>query len=383
MIRHTQQFIVITSLLLSTAVWAQSNTDLPALPADMSAPPAVELPPPPPALAPSEAIQDTPTFQPAPTAVPAQPTPVVEPADATATEVFEPAPGSVQPPAETVATTGAKAPEGISVAVPAGAELKKDFKPSYGDFEQSLLYSPEDIDRMKKVLYMYERVKRPEGAIAPVQDEFAKLIDAPVDAMPIDEPQQYPSYYLSSIVYRSSRDWLFWMNGKKYSPKKMPENMEMVSISPRAVTMIWNPSYVGSAHMRYEQKQYDQTIPKHLRSRMSQVRWSEEGGHFLFTLSPNQTFVSAALGVYEGKFADRSVPAITQTVGEVFAEPGPPPEAIDPNANMKATIDQLQKVNRNLSQLAPRTAIAQPAPEPADAPAGTMPPPVSPVVVQP
>ena len=239
---------------------------------------------------------------------------------------------------------------------PANA-LKKDFKPSYGEFSQSLFYTPEDIERMKKVLYMYEQVQRPEGTVAVVKDEFTELLDDVKPIESIQEPSKYPSFYLSSVVYRSSRDWLFWMNGEKYSPKKLPDDMKVVAVSPRSVTFSWTPQYVSQAKMRYEMKRTDNSLPRHFKASGGNVRYDKETESFIFTVAPNQSFVSAAFAIYEGKHGDRGVPVMAQQVqlDNIIPDNAPIEPFRDPDAELKSTMRQLQRVNSNLNTLTPRS----------------------------
>lgn len=238
-------------------------------------------------------------------------------------------------------------------------QVKENYIPSYGDFPQSLLFNATDIDRMKKVLVAYESVKR-------INIPIVAALEVEIPVVTIKEPQQYPSFYLSSVLYRSPKDWLLWMNNNKYSPKKRPSEVTLLSISPRSVVFSWKPEYIQQAKMRFEQKLVDKTIPKHFKSAMSKVHYDKNREAFIFTLAPNQSFVGAALGVYEGKYASRNVPTIVpqDQANEILNSANIAPDPIvglDPDAKLKATVQDLNRIRSNLVQLAPRNNPNRPA----------------------
>ncbi|MBN8543422.1 MAG: hypothetical protein J0M34_04065 [Alphaproteobacteria bacterium] len=338
----------------SIPAFAQTNSDLPALPPEMGDGAAVDtgitLPAP-------IVVQETPKAETTtPTVVRTQtPEPVVaQPTTAnvgTANQVQEVFPSGVAN-VVTVPST----PETEAAAQPTAPQIKENYIPSYGNFTQSLMFNSTDIDRMKKVLYAYESVKRIDKPTASTQTPEVPIL--PIAA--VEEPKQYPSFYLSSIVYRSPKDWLLWMNNAKYSPKKRPGEATLLSISPRAAVFSWKPEYIEQAKLRFEQSLIDKTIPKHFKSAMSKVRYDENREAFVFTLAPNQSFVGAAFGIYEGKYASRDVPEMEQQaqVDALLAPAAPvapnPNANRDPDAALRATVQDLDRMRSNLTQLAPR-----------------------------
>jgi hypothetical protein len=338
--------------LLASASWAQSNTDLPALPPGSDA--GLQLPPPP--------TVETPAQQQPSVAEVLAPEPQAASSatsETSATQNLVPVSEAVIEAAPPNQAVSPQQTEAMSPAAEPSAtqEIKKDFKPSYGEFEQSLLYSAQDIDRMKKVLTSYESIKRPEGSAKPVKDEFTELLNMPVPT--ISEPENYPTYYMSSIVYRSPKDWLFWMNGTKYTPKKMPGGMKILAMSPRAALFAWEPEYIEQAKTRFERELIDTSIPKHIKAHNSYVKYDEKNNRFTVSIAPNQSFVSAAFAVYEGKHADKAVPEMPQEM-RVNAALNDVPAVVspqnfrDPDAELKATMQQQQRMSNNLGQLAPR-----------------------------
>lgn len=349
---------MVCAVALASHAWAQTNPDLPALPPDMSATPPAALPPPLPAPEPvaapalPAALDQPPVVMMEAPAAPEHAPGQVPAAQAapTATELFEPP--ATDLPAVPAAASEPSAPAAVE---PAG-ELKANFKPSYGDFATSLLFGADDIDRMKKILYMYESVKRSSGP-AKTTSDIVTLIEEPISS--IQEPAVYPSFHLSSIIYRSGGDWLVWINGEKFTTKNPPKLAEVVGISNRSVTFAWKPEYIDIVKARYDRNIIDMSIPKHYKSRMSQVRYDEAQHRFLFTLSPNQTFVGAAMGVYEGKFSARTVPQMVQEeqMDAIFDQdntPAPQGLAPDADAKLKSTLQNMQKFNNNIGQFAPK-----------------------------
>lgn len=346
--RTTQSFAVMCAMALSGVAWAQSNTDLPALPQDLNggeAPmPSVELPAP--ALAPAQQIAEPalPPVTEAPASQAGMEMPTLPPASAAPAEV----------PAVPISEVAAPIP-----AAPSG------FKPSYGEFENSLMYSAQDIDRMKKVLYGYERLQQQTDGIA-VKDEFTDLLVEVKPVVAIQEPAKYPSYYLSSIVYRSPKDWIFWLNKEKVTPKHPVADLKIISVSDRSVTFLWQPEYLSAVKMRAEKDLLSTALPNHFRVSSAKIEPNDVDKGVRFTLAPNQTFVGAALGVFEGKHWQYAPPKMEQEMhfddsaalpqeGMMTGATTTPPTAED---QLRATTQELQDFNRNLTRLTPKNNAA-------------------------
>ncbi|MFZ4125087.1 MAG: hypothetical protein ACOYJ2_03325 [Rickettsiales bacterium] len=347
--------MVMTSALTPAAL-AQVNPDLPALPPEMGNDVPVSdsnatLPPPP-------VIEASPNVetvnQSTDTSSSATPS-VTQTTTVTTTTNSVPA-NQVQdvfPSAGANVVTIPSAPTNVVEAQQPSPQMKENYIPSYGDFPQSLLFSGAEIDRMKRVLFAYESVKRVDTPAA-----ITPEVEIPIAV--IEEPKQYPSFYLSSIVYRTPKDWLLWMNGGKYSPKKRPGEVTLLSISPRLALFSWKPEYIQQAKMRFEEAMIDTTIPKHFKAAMSNVRYDEKREAFVFALAPNQSFVGAAFGIYEGKYASRDVPEMEQQaqVDAILTPAVPsvpnPTAGRDPDAGLRETMQGLDRMRSNLTQLAPR-----------------------------
>jgi hypothetical protein len=307
--------------------------------------PAVELPAMP-------AASDLPVLPPSPLPENATTAPVAAPADAPATEA-------------NAATPDLTAENG--------------FTPSYGRFQYSLFFTPEEIARMKKVLDLVDSQRGQSTPDIQANDDFNQLLEQAVTA-PV-EPQPYPNFHLSSLTYKGPDTWVFWLNDKKYTPKKLPPDMTVLAISSRSVTLAWTPSFINAAYTRWSAKEMDQSIPKNrLAHPMADVTYQSSPPGFVFTLAPNQSYVGGAFAVYEGKHEEKTLSPMSNAtlqgvtpVGEMSGST--PPSTPEPDAELNQTMGQQQQFIDNLKTLAPRNSAAQ-APSPNNAPMPVQAPPI-------
>jgi hypothetical protein len=204
-------------------------------------------------------------------------------------------------PAPAVLPEAASAQKTMATAPPImGLALDSGFVPSYGSFQYSLFFTPEDIARMKQVLNPVESQRGQSTPDAEANDDFTKLLEHSVTEP--SEPPIYPNFHLSSLTYKGPNAWVFWINGSKYTPKILPPDMTVQAISSRSVTLAWSPSYIATAHARWKANEINRSLPKNrIAQQAVDITYQSSPPAFVFTLAPNQSYVGGAFAVYEGR----------------------------------------------------------------------------------
>lgn len=271
------------------------------------------------------------TFPPA-AAVPA-PTPITPrfaPRNASAPT---PAPAAAPAPAATllpdigvsvtdVSSVSDKLPE-----APDGGEF------SYGTATTSLLFTPKQIDAMKRALSAYERVRdqQPAGPIA--------FTEVQTEITPPTEPVTYPTFFLSSIAFRDPSDWTVWLDTVRITPKHNDGEVRVTSVGPNSASFVWAPTYASVVAERHNKGLFATTDPvKHRLTRPGTAVINKDGT-VSFTLKPNQSFVSGYMSTFEGKVPSPALPPFPKADGtglnaDQAAQIG---DLLDPNAPAPST----------------------------------------------
>lgn len=132
----------------------------------------------------------------------------------------------------------------------------------------------------------------------------------------------YPQFYLASLAYRAPGQWIFWMNGVKYTPASGPiaQGATIESVLPSQVVFTYRLS--GTDYIRTDNVPANPHVE--IRAQERTIR---------FTLLPNQTFSTYTLRIYEGQVAPVTIainnaaarttpePEIGETIGDVFSAP--------------------------------------------------------------
>lgn len=377
-------------MLLASTAMAQMNGAMP--PAVPAAAPAV-APQAAPAALPPAAPGTVPVAAPMPsTAMPVMPVMPVVPGATALPEVSVPsvpvapvtgatpvAPAKQEKPPEPELPTIEEEPAGEAVDTspapdptpmedPAGADY------SYGTANYSLLFTRNQINKMKSVLSIFEeRRKRGETTINVVEnpDEFADIVPAAVP-----EPALYPVYTLKSIVFRNRADWTVWIGDLRITPRKNDQEVRVIAAGPGVAQFIWKPAYSQALQQRAAGPGFAKTdAVSHKETRPNTAVFDKENGQVSFTLRPNQTFAPAYMATFEGKIASPALPQMDddQSIAEMPEEPGVP--KVDTSAANPVNLDALLKAqqqsplgalvrgqpNRNQQPAAPQAAPVPPA----------------------
>ncbi|PZP86602.1 MAG: hypothetical protein DI582_02360 [Azospirillum brasilense] len=306
---NSLQLLVVTTLLCTgPSAFAQSLDTLPAVA---------------PAVAPGDAPVATSLPEVNVPSVPAQPLPPVEqlapaePAAAQPLPPVEPLPpeanATVAPPVDTGLPAVPEQPAPATPAPPPSVDMNEPF--SYGEFPYSLMYSPNQIENMKRVLKTYETKRRLPGAadIEVVEEERPQLVITP-------EPDAYPVFTLASIVYRARNDWSVWISGMRITPKTNDQTLKVVGIGPDMVRFVWKPEYVMAMKRRAEADMFAKTdAVKHKLTKPNTAMLDTQADQVMFTLKPNQTFAPGYMATFEGRVA---APTLEKIAEPTTAEQG-------------------------------------------------------------
>ncbi len=202
-------------------------------------------------------------------------------------------------PPVTVSPTNAEpaTPENVPyIAMPA---VPKGSRFSFGDSDVSILFLPSQTQVMKQALTNYE--SRPVRA-APTEKALEPTLTLDVVAAPnITEPEKYPVFYLSSIVYHGPGDWSLWLSGHKITSVKNLTDVTVTSVSADRASFVWKPAYAEALTLRMQNKTFAATdkVKNRLAANQSSS-YSENNGQVSFTLKTNQTFAVGYFNTFEG-----------------------------------------------------------------------------------
>ncbi len=195
---------------------------------------------------------------------------------------------------------------------------------SYGNVENSLLFTSVQIRNMKQSLKAYESIRRDAMPLAPEEEIFT--MEAPVEVPTINEPTTYPVFFLSSIVYKNSSDWAVWINGSRITPRTNKGEVRVMSVRPDRAWFSWSPEYLPAVIDRVAQKNFaNSDAVKHRMSRKNTAAYDRQSNSIQFSLRPNQSFAPGYFEVFEGKI---NAPIMQTTAAGADGEAAPmSPEA--------------------------------------------------------
>lgn len=189
--------------------------------------------------------------------------------------------------------------------------------------QESALFEVQQIEDLERALRVYEL------------NEDIDISDiVPASSLePLGELEPLPSFYFSSLIYRNSRDWKVWINGKAYvsgNKSNVTEGAEQEDISvsllsKNRIRVSWKVGKFLPQALDAWKVRNDQTLNKPYSHRLSKNQGAKSfdlsEGVLSFTLQPNQTFIVDYFDVVEGEYAhDSSVNLVT--IGGARPMPG-------------------------------------------------------------
>ncbi len=186
--------------------------------------------------------------------------------------------------------------------VKSGATLKKiePKKPAFDDFGASIFYKAGDIEKVRLAYVVARQIAERPASTSETTEELVKVA-APVKPV----LQEYPVFYLSSLVVHGRGAWVMWLNGQRVTPRRLPPEIEILGINTQQVRLRWRPTDFStlSARWQSEQGKISASSARNRLSAASQVKTDQNKASVDFTLRPYQTYSSAYNAVFEGKMS--------------------------------------------------------------------------------
>lgn len=219
--------------------------------------------------------------------------------EATSAPVSSPVAGEVSgAPVAVQSETSSLPPVGAGAAANTDSRAASDKpskKRSYKDFGVSLFYRPAMMQRLDSALSIADVIANQPKDLSPVDE----VIAAPT--APKIELTEYPVFYLSSIVFSARNRWTLWLNGNRVTPKELPQDIEVVGISPDSVRLRWKPMAFGAIKMNWQPDAKENSAIKYKLTATQPVAVNTEESFVEFSLRPNQSYNSAYNAILEGK----------------------------------------------------------------------------------
>ena len=189
-------------------------------------------------------------------------------------------------------------------------ESNQPFTPSYGDMNTSVVFGDGDITLMKGALDRIERILASGGEIsAPVVEaRVDPSTGEPAPVVPQTVPDlNFPVYHVASIVYRSPRDWMVWVNGNRITPKRNNGEMRVVGVRPDQVQLSWKPDNWQYRTQVWQDKQPLSPEMRKIQSRQASSFVNMQSETLGAVMRQNQTWVTATPIIVEGKHPELEV----------------------------------------------------------------------------
>lgn len=238
-------------------------------------------------------------------------------------------PDSVGMPASsTLPTSSNPMPPPSESAAGAALAVPKDF--SFGQSSLSILFLPNQMERMKSSIRTYESTNKeakPSTLVAP-EPVVGKV------GTKINEPDLYPVFYLASIAYDRPGDWSIWISGYKITSRKNETDVSILHVAPDSVTFLWKPDYGAAILRRKQDEVFAPTVSVKHKLALSQPIKVGEAGEVTFTLRPNQSFSVGYLSVFEGYVDSPKLQSVMAEDGNIditALTKGAPPQGGSPS----------------------------------------------------
>ncbi len=243
--------------------------------------------------------QEAATPAPVTTVAPAAPLPLPAPAPTpAASDTAATTPGTATPPAPPAATP---APN-TSQPQAAGAV------PQTEDIDiPSIMFKPAIIQRLDEEIARISASLQTTAKPAKMDDDLLSqlLASQPKEkeaAPEVPIEKTFPIFYLNSIIYTSRAQWSVRINGLKFTNwNNDPQHSFFIAaIDKEHVTVQWKPVGIWP-DLTAIWNQVKGNTDKHLP--LQTIKLDDATNSVLFTLRPNQTFLSKAMQIREGHYA--------------------------------------------------------------------------------
>lgn len=179
---------------------------------------------------------------------------------------------------------------------------------SFGTSDYSILFLPTQVQRMKQEISAYESTGKSTALSVVVPDRNV----AAVVEEKIVEPDTYPVFFLSSIVYETPNDWSIWMGGEKITSRKNDTEVTVLEVTRDSATFQWKPSYkIAITQRRDGEKFASVDLVNNKLATNQRVSYNSQAGAITFTLRQNQTFAAGYFKIFEGFVPSPKLEAIS------------------------------------------------------------------------
>lgn len=226
---------------------------------------------------------------------------------------------------------------------------------------RSLFFTPEEVANIKYALNIYKKNTAGRGGSDDLDEEdfLRRLTGLNSQPQQANRYYSYPQFFLESLVYHASNNWIVWINGQKLTQDSPTENSDLsvVSIDKDKAQILWRPVAMEKVTEVWD------------KSPNNEVAVSRRDGTVKFTLRPNQTFSSYVMYVLEGKVQPVTVdthamqiPAVLDTDEDAVDYMPAPDQGQNQN---REGLGGLMNAYQNLGQGQSATPPAPPTPTPA------------------
>lgn len=246
--------------------------------------------------------------------------------------------------------------EGVFPSLP-GAE-EKSRQPSYGKEPLSIMYSDDEMEKLRTVLNAYElEGKVPEDPETAEKGDFLDELTQDVEPDVQAAEQALPVFYLGSIVYRGPEEWSVWVNGERISNVENIQSLRVNTISRERAEFMWKLENVaqGEAIRRSMEANKNTAVTDHREAEEEDYDLNVEEGVLRFSLRPNQTFLVKEMKIIEGRLApvnptNLAVVPASFPEGDIFDKTDPLLDGQDQDGNTTDSTDltQEEKIVRDL-----------------------------------
>ncbi|MDX2094863.1 MAG: hypothetical protein SFW64_02880 [Alphaproteobacteria bacterium] len=206
---------------------------------------------------------------------------------------------------------------------------------SYGGSNLSILFLPSQISRMQEAIRHFEDSGLDAAPPVPV---VLQTTAAPVEEK-IEDPLEYPVFYLASIAYDKPGEWSLWVSGYKITSHKNETDVTVVNVTPESATFSWTPSF-AKALLRRQQEDFfaSADLLKHRLAGIQRANINEKSGAVTFTLKQNQSFAAGYFRIFEGYVDTPELVALpplmpAEAMPEAMADAPPSPSSPLPGAD--------------------------------------------------
>lgn len=252
------------------------------------------------------------------------------------------------PKGELPVVPGAKPDVAAPVTAADNAGTQKQY--SYGKSTVSIMFLPEKMEKLKEGLRFFEDGK--PGLANPLPVEAEPAPQAPL----IQEPDNYPVFHLSSIVFHNPSDWSLWLEGHKITSKKNNTDVQVIAVSQQGATFAWKPIYSDAIRQRKSANMFVSTDGvKNKLAAAQNIQYDADSGLITFQLKQNQSFSVAYFSIFEGYMGPATLPPLASpAAGNEITMGATTPAAVKPARGMRANVAPQKKP--------PAGAAPQPSP---------------------